>query len=67
MEISGTTINIVSMTLATLGFITAELASKRVKKLEHQLVDMKLAATKISILEQQLAEIKDIVQTTGTE
>lgn len=67
MEISGTTINIVSMTLATLGFITAELASKRVKKLEHQLVDIKLAATKISILEQQLAEIKDIVQTTGTE
>ena len=58
MEISTTIISIVSLGIGCMGYITAAVATKRIKTIEHQLVDIKLAATKIISLEQQIADLK---------
>ncbi len=67
MEMSETLIGIVGLAVGSVGYITAILATKRIKKLEHQLVDMKLSATKIISLEKQIADLKKDLKTTGSE
>ena len=67
MEMSGTLVGIVGMGIGSIGYITAILATKRIKKLEHQLVDMKLSASKIISLEKQIADLKNVLPISGTE